>query len=322
MKKHRLLVTSPMHFLPKLQEKYSKIFDVDFIYPSKYSEIKQVISQYHALIPDPGAKYRIDSELLIDASNLKLIVTPSTGSDHIDLSFCVDNDITVNSLKGTGSIIEDIHASAEFSFLLLMSMIKKFVPSVEAARLGKWREIENQFRGIELSGKTVGLIGLGRIGKKMSKYCNAFGAKVLATDPLGAQGVENVEMCNSQEYLLNNSDIVCMHIHLTNDNYDYFGAKEFNQMKEGSYFLNTSRGGLLDEVALISALDAKKITAAALDVIKGEQDSNLSDHILINYARANENLIITPHIAGLTEDSQGKAAKFALQQVHEFFRSV
>ena len=129
-------------------------------------------------------------------------------------------------------------------------------------------------------------------------------------------------MSQSQEDLLRNSDVVCLHIHLTNDNYDYFGSKEFDQMKDGSFFLNTSRGGLLDEDALIRALKTKKISAAALDVIKGEQNTNLNDHPLIKYARSNENLIITPHIAGLTIDSQGKAAEFALKQVDKFFRSL
>jgi D-3-phosphoglycerate dehydrogenase / 2-oxoglutarate reductase len=319
MGKIKLLVTAPMHFLPSIQTRYKNLFDIDFIYPSQYSEIKKIIGKYHALIPDPGAKYRIDNDLLIEANKLQLIVTPSTGTDHIDLDYCNINKIIVKSLKGTGSVIDDIHASAEFSFLLLLSMIKKFVPSVDAAKAGKWREIEDRFRGIELSGKTVGLIGLGRIGKKMARYCNSFGARVIAVDPVGLQGVENVEIVNSQEELLRNSDIVCLHIHLTEDNYDYFGDKEFQQMKDGAFFLNTSRGGLLNEKSLIKALETKKITAAALDVIKGEQNSNLKDHQLIKYARLNDNLIISPHIAGLTVDSQGKAAEFAFKQVKSFF---
>ena len=162
----KVLCAAPMHFLSHIKEIYEKELDVTYLYPSTKDDVKSAIVEYDAFIPDPGAKYRIDDEILSVSDNLKKIVTPSTGTDHIDLNFCADHEISVSSLRGAEDVIKNIHASAEFSFVLLMSIIKKFVPAVEAARKGHWREIEDQFRGIELNGKTVGLIGLGRIGKK------------------------------------------------------------------------------------------------------------------------------------------------------------
>ena len=153
----------------------------------------------------------------------------------------------------------------------------------------------------------------------MARYCHAFGANVIATEPHYDQQIDYVNLYESQEQLLQDSDIVCLHIHLTQDNYNYFTEKDFSLIKDGAYFVNTSRGGLLDEDALINALESGKITAAAIDVIKGEQDADLTDHKLISYSREHDNLIITPHIAGLTVDSQGKAADFAFNTVKDFF---
>ena len=316
-----LLVTAPMHFLPTKVKKISKLFNVTYAFRASKNEIMGIIHKFDGWILDPGADYMVDKEIISMGENLEVIISPSTGSDHVDLNYCKEKGIYFDCLKGKENIIEDIHASAEFSFALLLSILKFLVPASKSALQGKWRECEDQFRGIELSGKVVGIIGLGRIGKKMARYCNAFGAKVIFYDPDQAS-VENTTKIDSLDRLLMESNIVCMHVHLNESTRNFFGEKEFDLMKKGSYFINTSRGGIVDEEAMIGALESGKILAAGVDVIKGEQSSDLSEHPLVIYANSNSNLLLTPHIAGLTSDSQGKAADFAIDCIsHYFFQS-
>ena len=318
-RKPKVLCTAPMHFLTHITNEFNASLDLVYQFGIGKTELAKIIPDFDAFVPDPGARYRIDETILNDSSQLKVIVTPSTGTDHIDKQLCERFGISVESLRGAVGFIDSIHASAEFSFLLLLSILKKSVKAANAAKQGYWRDIEDQLRGYELHGKTVGLIGLGRIGKKMARYCNAFGANVIALDPLGSQGTNNVVMCNSTEELLGKADIVCLHIHLDENNQNFFGERQFNCMKAGSYFVNTSRGGLVDEDALMDALRSNRIAGAAVDVIKNEQSEDLVNSPLIQFAKTNDNIIVTPHIAGLTVDSQGKAARFALTKIKDFF---
>jgi D-3-phosphoglycerate dehydrogenase len=222
-------------------------------------------------------------------------------------------------LKGKEDIIENIHASAEFSFALLMSMIRNLVPAANYATSGFWREKEDELRGIELSGKKVGIIGFGRIGKKMTNFCLAFGAKMIIYDPFVSIEKEGLNQVDTLDELLKASDIVSVHVHLDSTTKNLIGEKEFEMMRDQAYFLNTSRGGTVDEDALIKALRDRKLAAAAVDVISGEQEENISEHKLINFSKDNKNFLITPHIAGATIDSQRKAFEFALDEVDKFF---
>ena len=307
-----------MHFLEDLKERLEKNYEVTYAFRSSYTDIKEIISSFDGWVVDPGADYIVDKHIINSAIKLKIIVSPSTGSDHIDLDACQKNNIYFDCLKGKDATIKNIHASAEFSFTLLMAMLRKLPESLDSAKNGFWREVEDQFRGIELSGKTIGLIGYGRIGQKMAKYCLAFGAKVIITDPnvdVDSEDVIKVDL----DALLKASDIVCIHVHLDDKTRDMFGTREFSLMKKDSYFLNTARGGIVDEAALLESLKSNHLKAAAVDVVSNEQSSDFSNHPMIKFAKSNRNLIVTPHIAGLTVDSQEKAALFAIKELENYF---
>ncbi len=321
MQKNRfkVLCSAPTHFLPEIEHQLNNNFETIYAFRYSKEEIKAIISEVDAYITDPGANFRVDSELLNEASKLKIIVTPSTGSNHIDVDLCLKNGIQIESLKGNEEIIENIHASAEFSFALLLALIRKLPFSVELAKEGIWREKEDLFRGIELHGKTVGIVGLGRIGKKMARFLKAFNSKVIYFDPNVSLENEGMMKVNSLKDLLSGSDIVCIHVHLDPSTEEMISFEEFQDMKDNSYFLNTSRGEIVNEQALIKALESGKLVGAAIDVVSGEQTEELSNHSLINYAKENKNLIITPHIAGCTKESQRKSAQFAIDRINSFF---
>ena len=316
-----VLCTAPLHFLPDVKAALERDFEMLYAFNEPPEKVASLLPRAQGLITNPGTTFRYDAGLLSKAVALRYIITPSTGRDHIDLDWCAKMGVYVEALRGHEDVIADIHSSAEFSFALLMAMIRKLVPAAEGARQGRWREVEDEFRGIELHSKKVLLVGYGRIGRKMSRYLHAFGAEVAALDPLQKQLDSWVRRVASLEEGLPEADIVCLHVHLDPETRGMFGARQFGLMKQGAYFLNTARGGLVDEAALVAALESGRLTAAAVDVIDGEQGSVIAENPLVRLARARpERLTVTPHIAGLSVDSQRKAALFALASLRGYFK--
>lgn len=294
-------------------------FELAEAYNQPLARLARTLAHAQAFIPNPGTPFRIDRRVLNGAKKLRLIVTPSTGTDHIDKAYCARRNIKVVGLLSRPQLLKEIHASAEFSFCLLLAMIRKLLPASVAAARGVWRESEDRFRGIELSGKRVSLIGYGRIGRKMSRYLRAFGAEVTAYDPFVRIRGSAVRQARTFRKALAGADIVCLHAPYNETTAGMFDRRAFAAMKRGSHFLNTSRGGMVVGRDLISALKSGRLAAAAVDVIQGEQDSDVSKNPLVRYARGHANLIVSPHIAGLTVDSQRKAMAFAVGEIRRFF---
>ncbi len=317
-----LVCSAPLHFLPDVRAAIRRDFVLTEAFLKPKTAVAQALRGARALITDPGAPYRVDREALAGASALEFIVTPSTGSDHIDRDFCAERGIKIVSLRGHEGVIREIHASAEFSFALLLALIRRLPAAAQAASRGIWRESEDRFRGIELSGRRVSLIGYGRIGRKMSRYLHAFGAQVTAFDPKVSTLDPWVTRAASLRQALREAEIVSVHVHLDPETEGMFGPRQFSWMPKGCWFLNTSRGGLLDEAALLGALRSGRLAGAAVDVIRGEQGDGPARSPLVRHSRRHDNLIVTPHIAGLTVDSQRKAARFAVAQLRAHFGLV
>ena len=163
---------------------------------------------------------------------------------------------------------------------------------------------------------TVGLIGLGRIGLNMARYCTALKMNVIYFDP--EVQTDLYERTFNLNALLGASDIVSLHYHLNDQTKNSFGRAQFDLMKSGSYFLNTARGELVDELVLIEKLRDGHIKAAAVDVISDEHLNEKWNHPMIRYARENSNLIVSPHVAGLTIQSESKAMADLIKQVKKF----
>lgn len=311
----KVLVTLAMHFLPDLKEQLKQAYDVIFAPGVQKEQLELLVADRDAWIVSPVPPYRIDQEIIDKAPHLLFVGSASTGSNHLDLDYLQKKGIVVSYLKGT-KVIEDVHASAEFSFALMLAVIKKAVPAMEAARLGVWREAEDAFRGIEAYGKTIGLVGYGRIGKKMARYAHAFGMNVLAHDPhvhIQENHVSQVEL----DDLLTKSDIVSVHVHLDASTQGMFSETVFSKMKHGAFFINTSRGEIVVEADLIQAMNTGKIAAAGVDVISCESEHEKFNHPLIAYARENpQRLLVSPHMAGLTVDSERKTANYIINEMN------
>lgn len=258
---------------------------------------------------------KIDAELLAKAPALSLIVTATTGLNHIDLRAAEHHGIEVLSLRGKTDFLKDIRATAEHTIGLMLSLIRHLPSATAETRSGGWRR--DPYQGTELYGKIVGLLGYGRLGKIVARYLRAFDARVLINDPLYTEGIvaDGVESVSAQK-LLTEADIVSLHVDLREETKGFFNAPMLQAMKPGAFFINTSRGELIDETALLRGLESGAIGGAALDVLSNEQTTGMGENALVKYAQTHDNLIITPHIGGCTVESMGKAEHFLAQELY------
>lgn len=256
-------------------------------------------------------KLRLDREFFDAARRLKIIATPSTGTDHIDLELAAERGVIVVTLKEETEFLDKVTSTAELAWGLLLAAVRH-IPSAFADTLqGNWGR--DKFRGRQLSGKTLGILGYGRLGRIVADYGKAFRMNVIACDikPFDSPGVEPVDFGT----LLARSDVLSIHIHLTDQTHGLISREAFTRVKPGIVIINTSRGAIIDEDALIDALGNGTVSAAGLDVIQGEWREDLADHPLIRYARDHSNLIIVPHLGGTTFEAQDMTLQFIAQKL-------
>lgn len=255
--------------------------------------------------------YKINRDVLDESSRCKYIVTPVTGIDHIDEEWCRQLNITIISLRGETEFLRNIRATAEHTIALTLALYRNICSAVNETSHGNWDR--DKFRGHELYGKKAGIIGYGRLGKIVADYFAAFGCEVGYYDIVTSESTANLTIYTSLNDLLKVSDIVTLHVNYSHNNHNFFDAACFLSMKPASILINTSRGGLIDENALLQALNEGCIYGAALDVLYGEP--NIENHPLIRYAQNHSNLIITPHIGGNTFESFEKTEHFIAQKL-------
>jgi len=208
---------------------------------------------------------KVDRRVIESLPNLKLIVTRSSGFDHIDIQAAGERGIVVSNVPGYGSM-----PVAEHVFALLLAVLRKVLKADSAVRASKW--LSPELQGRLVNGKTFGVIGTGAIGESVARIAKAFGAKVIAYDVvkkpvLEAEGVLKYV---SLEEVLEKSDIISLHIPLTNETYHMINRRSIAKMKKGAILINTSRGQIIDQEALVEALRTGKLAGAGLDVFEKE----------------------------------------------------
>jgi D-3-phosphoglycerate dehydrogenase len=254
-------------------------------------------------------RHQIDADVLSNAPRLRIIVTATTGLNHIDLEEAERRGITVLSLRGETDFLQNVRATAEHAIGLIFSLLRRVTNAFVHVQNGGWNR--DLFRGSELYEKTVGVVGYGRLGRIVSRYLRAFDARVLVSDPfVKADLIEPGITLVPFDRLLHESDLVTLHVNLCDDTQGFFGPKQFAAMKRGAWFVNSSRGELVDEPSLLDALQSGWLAGAALDVLCEEYSEGMGNRPLVVYAREHDNLIITPHIGGCTTESMEKTECF------------
>lgn len=260
-------------------------------------------------------RHKLDREVFDAAPRLKAVVTPTTGLDHIDTAEAARRGIAVLALKGETDFLRTIPATAELTWGLLLALVRRLPAACASVRDGRWQR--DAFRGRDLRGRTLGIIGYGRVGAMVAGYGTAFGLRVLVHDLQPVAAPAGLEWCDLDD-LLARADIVSVHVPLLPATIHLLGAPQFAQMKPGAILLNTSRGEVLDEAALRAALESGHLAGAALDVLSGERGDDsawMEGHPLVRHARTHENLLITPHIGGATLDSMQMTEAFMARKL-------
>ena len=258
------------------------------------------------IILNPGSEIFYGEEYFDSFKDLKIVGTPSTGVNHIDREYLKERGIKLYSLLDDRESLDRITASAEFTWLHIMNAVRKFSLSLDFA--SKWRDSGNEqfLRSVELSGKKLGIIGFGRIGRKLNRYAEAFEMSVKFYDPY----VEG--SCKSIEDLYD-SDVLSINCYLNDETKGMISDGFFDGFKDGLIVVNTSRGEVVDEDYVAGMVENHKIFYSC-DVLSNEQDmSKLHSSPLWDMFRYYSNLIITPHVAGVTVDSQRKAMEIILK---------
>ena len=307
--KKTILITCPVHFINDEIKDLQNTYNIIIIDKKndKRDLIKNIFDKYRIdiFITNPCPTYKISDALLKKCKYLNIIATPSTGTTHLDIN---NKKIKIISLKDSG-FEKKIFASSEYTFLMLLNVLRPMIVANNKVKQGYWRdvEVENYLRGNELRGKTIGIIGFGRIGSNIAKFAKPFGAKILFYDPY--KNKNKISKKTSVSNLLKKSDIIAVCCHLNKETKNMVDENWFKKMKKGVLFINSSRGEIVDEESLIKYLKNGKIKRCAIDVVQNEnlKKDEFKNKKILKYAKHNENLIITPHIAGLTFESERKA---------------
>ena len=260
--------------------------------PTDTPERRQVFAEAHAIII--GSVWQINDESLAQAPNLQVVGRPGIGIDNVDPDACTRHGVCLVHTPDAPT-----QSTAEHAFALLITLAHKILTADTAFRARGWDSKNEYGVGVELKGKTLGLVGLGRIGGSVAKMAMGFDMRVAVYDPyVTAERAQQlgVERKASLHEVLAEADFVSLHCALTPETRGLIGAKELETMKPSAFLINCSRGPVVNEAALIEALRAKRIAGAGLDVFEVEPtpDSNLLLQM--------NNVVVTPHIASRTSD--------------------
>lgn len=270
-------------------------------------DLLREIKNIDCLIVRSATKVRKD---LIDVAEstgrLKLIIRGGVGIDNIDAAYAMEKGIQVNNTPNASSI-----SVAEMTFGHMLSVSRKIHLSNVTMREGKWEK--KKYQGTELYGKTLGLIGFGRIAREVAKRASAFGMKVMYYDICTAENAGEC-ICTTKDGVLREADFISLHIPYKKGEPYVIGEKEFEIIKQGAYIINCARGGVIDENALIKALDNGKIAGAALDVF--EKEPPVNENII-----KNEKISLTPHIGAATVEAQERIGDEIVNIINKFFNN-
>lgn len=278
--------------------------------------LERVIGDYDITVGALGLRF--DKTALKKARKLKAIVTATTGLDHIDLDFAREKKIKVLSLRGETKFLNTITGTAELAVGLMIDLLRRMPHAFDSVKRYEWDK--DSFRGHNLYGKTLGIIGMGRLGRWMARYGDAFGMRIQFFDPYLKKSPSKKYKKVSFEVLLKTSDCISIHVHLGKETENMFSAPQFQLMKKTAYIINTSRGKIVNEHDLLRALNKKDIAGYATDVLADELsfERGFKGHPFVEYAKKHENLIIVPHIGGMTHESREATDIFMAKKLERF----
>jgi len=291
--------------------KSEKSFDLDVRKATEAEELLNIISQYDCLVVRSATK--VTKEVLEKGKQLKLICRAGAGVDNIDMSAAKALKIPVMSTASANSL-----AAAEHAIALMFAMFRQIPHAHKTLQDGKWDRAS--FMGTEVTGKTLGILGLGNIGKLVAERALGLKMNVVGFDPLVKSDSSlpiflrgHVKVENSVDAVLRQADVLTIHLPITPETKNFLNRDRLGFLKEGAWIINCARGGLVDESVVCELLDSGKIRGVAFDVFEKEPVAH--PHCLVTHPKA----IVTPHLGASTHEAQNRVGITAAQQITDFF---
>jgi len=303
---YKILITGSIHQIGLEILRKEKDIEIQYAPDLAFAEIFKIIAPFHCILS--RSETPVTRELIDEAPNLKVIARAAVGIGNIDVNYATEKGILVINTPG-----KNTNSAAELTIGLLLSAIRKIIPAHSHMSKLKWdRHI---FTGMELFGKTIGIIGLGNVGHRVARYAKAFEMEVLAYDPYIAEEVferYHAEKCTLEE-LISSADIITLHVPKTEETTGMIGAEEFSRMKSGVVILNTARGGIIQEKSLLEELKSGRVAAAGIDTWEVEPPKH-------NPFRDLPQVVMSPHVGASTTEAQKRIAESIATQTSRALR--
>ncbi|MGL2994914.1 2-hydroxyacid dehydrogenase [Flavobacterium sp. TSSA_36] len=304
----KIAITESQNFSKTGLEKLKTIADVQ---QYDFKTIKELIQRCKNVdVLFVRLRFKFTKEVLIQLPNVKFILSATTGTDHIDEDFFVKRGGKIICLKGETEFLEQIPSTAEHTWGLLLSLVKKIPFSFDEVKKGNWNR--DSFKGNNLKNKKIAILGMGRVGKQVAKIANCFDMEV------GFYDIKEVDVpylkFDSPITLFEWADIISVHIPQNKSNENYIDKKLLSHINKTSVLINTSRGGIWDEDTLCEMIWNKEIKGVATDVLRNELDNKIDKNGLVSLSQKGFPVIITPHIAGATIESMEMTEEFIVNK--------
>lgn len=310
--KPKVLVTGPLHASGLDLLRAAVLIEGDVEKPMRREDVLSMLSGKDGLVV--ASPLKVDAALMDLARELKVVSTNSVGYDHIDVAEATRRGIYVCNTPG---VLTD--CVAETTWALILAVAKRLVEGDRFVRSGRWdRPLTSvEFLGSDLRGKTLGIIGLGRIGKRVAEVARCFGLRVLYYDTVRSELHERMGVVYRElSELLKEADIVTLHVPLKSDTYHMVDASKIYMMKKGAILINTSRGAVVDERVLVEALRDGRIAAAGLDVFEEEPISKESELVKL------ENVVLSPHRGSASVETRMAMAELVARNLISVLKGV
>jgi D-3-phosphoglycerate dehydrogenase len=305
----------PAEFTPLVSEALGDSFRVVHVEPES-DALNEHLDAANVIL-DASMKLGFDAERIERMGGLELLITATTGADHIDAEALAARGVPLLTLADQKEFLRNITPAAELSWLLLMACARRLRAAIRHVEGRGWDR--QSFPGLMLRGRTLGIIGCGRIGGWMSRYGRAFGMRVRGYDPHHEVNEEHFEPMTLDE-IFSQNDFVSIHVPYNDETHNMITAAQLRRMRVPAVLVNTSRGAVIDESDLLAGLESGRPAFLGADVLEKEPD--IEQSLIWQYARDHDNVLITPHIGGFSLDALEEVLCFTASRIVEYFEGV
>lgn len=319
MTEEEILVVTPIGHLLGVRERLEPAGNVTLRENAQLGELTDELAKATAVFTNPNkATFFMGREFFDLAPNLKVICTASTGTNHIDLELASQRGVDILSLRDEKDLLRQISSTAELAVTLTLASLRNLIPAVAAVARGEWDY--EPYIGRQLSALTVGVVGLGRLGSMYADFMRPLAKRVVYYDPF-VEEASFPERCTSLGQIFGVSDVVSFHVHPGKGTFQMVNAETLRHAKKNVVLVNTARGEILHEEALVDFLKANPRSSVAVDVLTDETMRKDSSPLRA-FSKISEQVIITPHIGGMTVEGQNLAFQTAASMLQEFLSAA